>query len=42
MRLQANEVSPVGNTSEQFAQKIRTELVKWADVAKAAHIQVQQ
>jgi tripartite-type tricarboxylate transporter receptor subunit TctC len=42
MRLQANEVSPVGNTSEQFAQKITTELVKWADVAKAAHIQVQQ
>ena len=42
VRLQANEISPVGSTSEEFAQRIARELVIWADVAKAAHIQLQQ
>ena len=33
-------VDPVTNTPEQFAALVRTDLVKWAKVAKAASIKV--
>ena len=42
VRLQANEVTPVGSTSDEFAQRIASELAKWAEVARAAHIKLQQ
>jgi tripartite-type tricarboxylate transporter receptor subunit TctC len=32
-------VEPVGNTSEEFAKSISTDLIRWADVAKRANIQ---
>jgi tripartite-type tricarboxylate transporter receptor subunit TctC len=42
MRLQANEITPVGSSSEEFAQRISRDLVLWGDVARAGHIQLQQ
>jgi tripartite-type tricarboxylate transporter receptor subunit TctC len=41
-RLAAYEISPEGSTSEEFAQRVAREIVLWADVAKAGHIQMQQ
>ena len=42
VRLAAYEISPEGSTSEEFAQRVAREIVLWADVAKAGHIQMQQ
>ena len=41
-RLTANQITPVGSTSEDFAEKIARELVLWSEVAKVGHIQMQQ
>ena len=41
-RLAANEINPEGSTSEEFAQRVAREIVLWAEVAKAGHIQMQQ
>jgi tripartite-type tricarboxylate transporter receptor subunit TctC len=38
--LMADEITPVGSTSEDFAQKIVRERLVWAQVAKTAHIQL--
>jgi tripartite-type tricarboxylate transporter receptor subunit TctC len=32
-------VEPVGSTSEEFAQAIKKDLDRWADVARRANIQ---
>jgi Uncharacterized protein conserved in bacteria len=37
-RLAAVGTEPVGNTPEEFAAQIRSDIVKWAKVAKAANI----
>jgi tripartite-type tricarboxylate transporter receptor subunit TctC len=41
-RLTALGFEPIGSTPEQFAARIKAEIVKWAQVVRAAHIQVQQ
>jgi len=40
-RLLGLGVEPVGNTPEQFAEYVRTEIAKWAKVVKAARIEPQ-
>ena len=40
-RLLGLGVEPVGNTPEQFAEYMRTEIAKWAKVVKAAGIEAQ-
>ena len=37
-RFVADGTDPVGNTPEEFARYIESEIVKWAKVAKAAGI----
>ena len=34
-------IEPVGDTSEQFAQYIKSELVKYADVVKQSNMRVE-
>jgi tripartite-type tricarboxylate transporter receptor subunit TctC len=38
-RMNALEVNPEGNTSEQFAAMIASELARWRAVAKASNIE---
>jgi tripartite-type tricarboxylate transporter receptor subunit TctC len=39
--MEASGLDPVVNTPQQFAQSLRTEIAKWAKVAKAAGLAVQ-
>jgi len=40
-KLAADGAQPVGSTSAEFATLIKSELEKWANVARAAKIQPQ-
>jgi tripartite-type tricarboxylate transporter receptor subunit TctC len=40
-RLTLDGATAVGNSPQQFAQEIKDDIVRWAKVIKAAHIQVQ-
>jgi len=37
-RLSAQGIDPVGNTPEQFAAYIKSEIVKWAKIIKATGV----
>ena len=41
-RLTADEINPLGSTSEDFAQKISRERVLWNEVVRAANIQLHE
>ena len=41
-RLKELGVEPAGNTSEEFARIIETDIVRWAAVAKASNIKIEQ
>jgi tripartite-type tricarboxylate transporter receptor subunit TctC len=40
--LQAIDVAPVGSTADAFASRMARELRAWSEVAKAAHIRIEQ
>ena len=40
-RLATDGATPVGNTPQQFAQEIKDDIARWAEVIKAANIGMQ-